>query len=445
MNFESILQMLVLGRFDLTDRNTWLTIILLIIPYMRNIFKSVDWKTYFAWPWNKPNPGATDDDDEERVIQMYRDIDGYDYPRRNGTLQQAILFKLSREVSDWKKCSMELSNGENILKTPEANTWTQINDKLWININHERTEHESKYIYTLRGKNIDTYVTDAIREYTEFNNTNKDVNRYLYMMLETKKELSRFKRYVLSDDNTFDTLHIPNKDGILNLINNFSNREGKFAIPGYPYKLGFLLHGPPGTGKSSFIKALSHHTGRHIVLISLEKVSTNQDLLSLVHDRVYHVGYDTKSMGFQDAIFVFEDIDAACDIVKKREDNDNTSEKTILPSNAINCDQLNLSGILNMLDGILDSPGRIVIMTTNHPDFLDPALIRPGRVNVQLNLSYIRPTEAEAMMRQYFPSVTEFRDKDFSVFEYRDISPATLEAMCAQYEDPHILLSSLRS
>eukprot|EP00873_Tetraselmis_striata_P044767 jgi/Tetstr1/465031/TSEL_009759.t1 len=262
------------------------------------------------------------------------------------------------------------------------------------------------------------------------------------MMTESNSNTRHFKKYVLSNDNTFETLHIPGKSGIMKLIRDFIKREGKFGIPGYPHKLGFLLHGPPGTGKTSFIKALSHHTKRHIVYISLEKVSTNQELLELVYERVYQVGHERKRMEFSDVIFVFEDIDASCDVVKIRDGYQEASDNKP-GSKSLKSDDLNLCGILNMLDGLLDSPERIVVMTTNHPEMLDPALIRPGRVNMQLHLDYIRPAEAEDMVKQYFPSATSFREKDFDVFRHSDISPAALEALCAQYEDPSMLLGTL--
>ena len=65
-------------------------------------------------------------------------------------------------------------------------------------------------------------------------------------------------------------------------------------------------------------------------------------------------------------------------------------------------DKLNLSGVLNVLDGVVDCPNRIVVMTSNHPEKLDPALIRPGRVNLKLFLGYIELPEACEMISLYF-------------------------------------------
>merc|ERR1711871_1632395 len=65
-------------------------------------------------------------------------------------------------------------------------------------------------------------------------------------------------------------------------------------------------------------------------------------------------------------------------------------------------DALNLAGILNVLDGVVDTPGRLVILTSNHPEVLDPALIRPGRIDRQIYLGHLQPKEACEMLAHYF-------------------------------------------
>ena len=65
-------------------------------------------------------------------------------------------------------------------------------------------------------------------------------------------------------------------------------------------------------------------------------------------------------------------------------------------------DKLDLSGLLNVLDGVVDCPNRILIMTTNHPEKLDPALIRPGRIDKIIYLGYLQAPEAKEMVEHYF-------------------------------------------
>ena len=70
-----------------------------------------------------------------------------------------------------------------------------------------------------------------------------------------------------------------------------------------------------------------------------------------------------------------------------------------------------LTGLLNVLDGVVDSPNRIVIMTTNHPERLDPALIRPGRINKKLLLGYLQLPAAREMVRHYFGEISAEQDR----------------------------------
>ena len=66
-------------------------------------------------------------------------------------------------------------------------------------------------------------------------------------------------------------------------------------------------------------------------------------------------------------------------------------------------DELNLAGLLNVLDGVVDTPGRVLIMTTNHPEMLDPALIRPGRIDKKIMLGFMESEDVIEMLNHYFP------------------------------------------
>lgn len=106
-------------------------------------------------------------------------------------------------------------------------------------------------------------------------------------------------------------------------------------------------------------------------------------------------------------------------------------------------DELNLAGVLNVLDGVVDSPGRIVIMTSNHPEKLDPALIRPGRINKQLYLGAMSAHQAARMAAHHYPGAGEEALAALERAVPGDLVPARLEALCAEHEELDDLISAL--
>jgi len=104
-----------------------------------------------------------------------------------------------------------------------------------------------------------------------------------------------------------------------------------------------------------------------------------------------------------------------------------------------------LAGLLNVLDGVVDSPGRIVVMTTNHPDKLDPALIRPGRINKRIHLGFVNGKSVCAMAEHYMQ--VKLTDRERSQLEavtaQRSVTPAQVEQCCAESEDIEALTALL--
>merc|ERR1719162_1365321 len=110
-------------------------------------------------------------------------------------------------------------------------------------------------------------------------------------------------------------------------------------------------------------------------------------------------------------------------------------------------DKLNLSGLLNVLDGVVDSPGRIIIMTTNFPDKLDPALIRPGRINKRIHLGHVK-SEALCQMAEHYLRIhldNESRSTLEEIASWSTLSPAQVEQSCAEAESFEELVMLLRS
>ena len=159
----------------------------------------------------------------------------------------------------------------------------------------------------------------------------------------------------------------------------FMNNEQWYIDRGIPYTLGILMHGAPGCGKTSFIKALARDTRRHVVNIKMGPTTTVQQINNLFYTPRLSVVRDGATQTFdipmEKRIIVMEDVDCLSCVVRDT------------PGANVDPHQLNLSILLNILDGVLETPGRIIIMTSNEPWKLDAALKRPGRIDVNIEFT----------------------------------------------------------
>lgn len=164
----------------------------------------------------------------------------------------------------------------------------------------------------------------------------------------------------------------------------FINNKKWYDEKGIPYTLGLLLSGAPGTGKTSTIKCLANETNRHIVNINfnnditktqLENLFFNENIVVNNHHTMQQEKY---CIPLNQRIYVLEDVDCQGNITHDRSFTLNNPTDTDISDPH----KVDLSFLLNLLDGVLETPGRIVIMTSNFPEILDKALIRPGRIDI---------------------------------------------------------------
>lgn len=170
-------------------------------------------------------------------------------------------------------------------------------------------------------------------------------------------------------------------EALLADIREFLNTREWYQEIGVPYRRGYLLYGPPGNGKTSLVKALAGELCLSVYLLMLSDPDTNDnrinDLLARVPER---------------SILLLEDVD--CAFTQRKRSGGKSGGVTF-------------SGLLNAIDGVASVDGRILIMTTNHMDRLDPALIRPGRADVKLFLGNATSEQAERLFERFFPRLRD--------------------------------------
>ncbi|KAE8710007.1 putative ATP binding protein [Hibiscus syriacus] len=203
---------------------------------------------------------------------------------------------------------------------------------------------------------------------------------------------------------TFDTLAMDEKkkNVIKKDLLKFSKGKDYYAKIGKAWKRGYLLYGPPGTGKSTMVAAMANFLNYDVYDLELTTVKNNVELRRLL------IETSNKS------IIVIEDIDCSLDLTgqregKKKKKKDDKSEEGSDPISSMSQNEekkeseVTLSGLLNFIDGIWSACGgeRIIVFTTNHVEKLDPALIRRGRMDKHIEMSYCRFEAFKVLAKNY--------------------------------------------
>ena len=279
--------------------------------------------------------------------------------------------------------------------------------------------------------NIKKFIDEITDQYLRTIESERFNKKFIYTLVKTKYEENKHECWSeceFQSSKTFDNLFFKGKIEIINKLDFFINNKKWYYDMGIPYTIGIGLHGPPGTGKTSLIKCIANMLNRHVINLSLKLIKTKRQLDEFFFENRYNNANKKGSIDFNEKIIVFEDIDCIGDIVLKRDllhDKDKTSnasngtnknksgldlnkltissninvgealksltnqknDETLQITKLLNEDDLiTLDDILNLWDGLRETPGRVLIITSNCYKELDPALIRPGRIDVTLEL-----------------------------------------------------------
>ena len=347
---------------------------------------------------------------------------------------------------------------QNIRISEKHNIFLQVIYDLNKENNREKDDSENtttysvkKYVYKLftPGLNnmsvINAFLSEIENEYVE------DKSIKTQMVFEFQKTVKddydkltiEFRESPFHTNKSFDNIFFESKEYVLTYLEPFVNpNHSNHAVNkkyGIPFKCVFLLHGPPGCGKTSLIKSTIKHTKRHCVLVSWTKIKTCSDFVSLFRP----IKINGKVYNQDELVIVFEDFDANdSDVLKTRkdmkydgilkemksteyfsEDNNkiNLVESMIKNQIGKNNDDITLEYILNVLDGIIELNNSIVFFTTNTLDTIDPALTRVGRIDKIIKMDYVSSIMLEKILNYYYPnqSYKKYKSKINSITEKR--------------------------
>jgi chaperone BCS1 len=194
------------------------------------------------------------------------------------------------------------------------------------------------------------------------------------------------------------------KEELVEDVRSFRTARERYRRLGVPYHRGYLLYGPPGTGKTSLVSALGEKFGMSIYVVNLTELN----------DRTLKTAISSVPAG---SIILFEDIDCMKAGNRRRELGDwETTPPPVAASEKNDpADRfgVTLSGLLNVLDGFHAPENVLFMMTTNRIEALDPALLRPGRIDYKLYLGGASPSQKIELYCRFFPQASEVEAREF--------------------------------
>lgn len=258
----------------------------------------------------------------------------------------------------------------------------------------------------------------------------KEMDRTLQLYMN---DMDCWSAINLHHPSTFETLAMDSKlkQSVMDDLARFVKRKDYYKKIGKAWKRGYLLYGPPGTGKSSLIAAMANYLKFDIYDLELTEVKWNSTLRRLL------VGMSNR------CILVIEDIDCSIEI-QKRDDTEST--ETTNPSSSDD-DKITLSGLLNFVDGLWSTSGeeRIIVFTTNYKERLDPALLRPGRMDMHVHMGYCS-AEAFRVLASNYHAIDDhpmFSEIEELIERVVEVTPAEIAEELMKSDDTEIALQGV--
>ena len=349
-----------------------------------------------------------------------------------------IYFKMTKSVEEIenKNAGREGGNKTSITHTLKIST----------------TKHNISY--------LQTFVDKLHKDYNDMINKQFDNKQYVFMYEGMDSSYNtKFKSYPFETTCDISKVFFENKDNLMKKIDFFKNNKSWYEKKGKPYTLGICNYGLPGCGKTSFEKAICKYLNRHMIIVDISRIKYMQEADEIFFSETIN----NKIIPYDKRIYVFPDIDRMTELLydttykekniekmlnkynsQINQDNNNIIKDLITKmseSNDLNFTKvstkqesnftpLNLSKLLNIIDGIPERTGQVIIMSANNIEKIDKALLRPGRIDCSIEFKKASFEISKQIIKTYF---TKLKDTDLKTLKDKlqyKYTPAELFNLC---------------
>ncbi len=346
---------------------------------------------------------------------------------------------------------------------PNINTTVKLDTDVYLEFIHssksiktdkDTTTNEKVITLILKSKRLDSltlkkWLDDISLSYSKWNRGDRKLYLYVSYISDIKIE---FNSYILNSTKTFNNLFFEQKELIINRLKQYEDIE-RYKKLGIPHTLGFLFYGEPGCGKTSCIKAIANHLQRSVITINLKHVTNIKELTRLfLSDDIGTWNNEKRSK----RMYVFEEIDCCVDekdnpfldrsLQKKETKEEGKLDKLDKLATALLKDdkvvvktppKITTGEVLELLDGICETDDRIIIFTTNHPEKIDKAFMRPGRIDMSIEFKKLRRVDINNLYKLWFGK--DIGEKVLNKIKDYSLSQAEFGKLCFENNAEKVL------
>jgi chaperone BCS1 len=270
--------------------------------------------------------------------------------------------------------------------------------QVWFTRSEETKERTSRRMESLTFRTIgrkQAFIRQFVDDVVRSHNKRRGVRSWLYTYNDGWDYSENYTPRLLESV----VLQPGDKESLVDDIRRFRKSRQRYLRMGVPYHRGYLLYGPPGTGKTSLVSAVAAHFALSIYCVNLTEFN-DRSLMAAV------------SQVPKDSVLLFEDIDCMRS-GQKRESAAGADKQDGKREKEASNHGVTLSGLLNVLDGFFAPTGVLFMMTTNQVEALDPALLRPGRIDYKLYLGKASDAQKVDLYLRFFPDASEMEAREF--------------------------------